>query len=208
MDKMERYFDDMYGKTKGRRFSEEPRPNVRLIPSAQKRRKGLIALEIGAGEGQNLIYLSKHGYVCTATDISSQALIRARKYAAEKGIKLATAKLDIRRESISGRYDCIIMALVLHNLQTEERYGAIKKIMKATRKNGINFISFYTERNGKKEMNLEPKLSFLGKDLEGSITKIYRQKGWKIIELRRYNSIMKNKEPCKITTVIARKIGS
>jgi len=49
---------------------------------------GMRCLEIGAGAGQNSIYLAKKGATCLATDISDQQLEFGRKIAAEENVNL------------------------------------------------------------------------------------------------------------------------
>ena len=122
---------------------------------------------------------------------------RAKKYANDAGIKAKFQRLDIRSQKIKGKYDLILLVQVLHNLQKKERHVAVKKIMEATNEDGINFISFYTERNGKKEF----------KGLESSsIRKLYGQKGFRELKLLRHNHRLQSGMSSKITTLIERRI--
>lgn len=195
MDRTERFFDKMYRATEGRRFSAEPRPHIKEIPRLQGYRKGSTELEIGGGEGQNSIFLAKEGYECTISDISVEALKRASRYAADAGISVMTRKLDIRTGKISGNYDCIVATLVFHNMKDGERYSAVGKMMAATSTGGINFLSFYTEREGKKEFS----------GLEEGVVSMYKEKGWKITRCYHNTTKLQNGKAAKVTTLIVQK---
>jgi 2-polyprenyl-3-methyl-5-hydroxy-6-metoxy-1,4-benzoquinol methylase len=193
VDKTENYFEDMYHNWKGRRFSDRPRRHIIRIPKLQRNEIGLTALEIGSGEAQNLIYLAKKGYSCTATDFSKEALLRAKRYANEAKVKISAKKLDIRNQKIGGKYDTIILTLVLHNIEEKDRLRVISKIMLATKRKGLNFISFYTEREGKQEF----------RGLEDKITLKYQKSKWKILFKQNDSGKLQNGKRCKITTIIA-----
>jgi len=70
---------------------------------------GLRCLEIGAGAGQNSIYLAKNGAKCLATDISDQQLSHGRALAAKENVEvefLCAAMEDLSVEE-HGTFDLI-----------------------------------------------------------------------------------------------------
>ena len=54
------------------------------------------ALDIGAGEGRNAIWLAKAGWSVTAVDVSEVGLVRAAERAAEEGVELECVVADWR----------------------------------------------------------------------------------------------------------------
>jgi SAM-dependent methyltransferase len=60
------------------------RPNPQLITEASRLAPGR-ALDVGAGEGADAIWLAEHGWTVTAVDISSVALARAAEHARAAG---------------------------------------------------------------------------------------------------------------------------
>lgn len=54
------------------------------------------ALDLGAGEGRNAVWLAKRGWHVTALDVSSVALSRAAARAAQEGLELDCVEADWR----------------------------------------------------------------------------------------------------------------
>ena len=54
------------------------------------------ALDLGAGEGRNAIWLAKRGWRVTVLDVSAVALTRAAERAAEEGVELDCVEADWR----------------------------------------------------------------------------------------------------------------
>jgi SAM-dependent methyltransferase len=64
------------------------RPNPQLITEASRLSPGR-ALDVGAGEGADAIWLAEHGWTVTAVDISRVALARAAEHARAAGDDVA-----------------------------------------------------------------------------------------------------------------------
>lgn len=67
---------------------------LRILPPLQA---GQRALELGAGAGQNSIFLASQGLHCTATDYSREQLRRGRRIAQEQGQELDFVWMDMDR---------------------------------------------------------------------------------------------------------------
>jgi len=70
-------------------------PNVFLAELAAGLAPGR-AIDLGAGEGRNAIWLAKRGWRVTALDVSAVALGRAAQRAAEEGVDLDCVEADWR----------------------------------------------------------------------------------------------------------------
>ena len=79
------FWDDRYGSAE-RIWSGNP--NQRLVEHVADLAPG-AALEVGCGEGADAIWLAAHGWHVTAVDVSSVALARAARQAAEAGPDVA-----------------------------------------------------------------------------------------------------------------------
>lgn len=64
------------------------KPNPNLVSQTQDLTAG-TALDAGAGEGADAIWLAEHGWRVTAIDLSTIALQRAAAHAAERGPQIA-----------------------------------------------------------------------------------------------------------------------
>lgn len=64
------------------------KPNPQLVAEVEKLSPG-TALEVGAGEGADSVWLAEQGWRVTGVDISPVALERAAAHAAERGAEIA-----------------------------------------------------------------------------------------------------------------------
>ena len=79
---------------------------LRLLPPL---RRGMRALELGCGGGQNSVFLAGKGLDCTAIDISSAQLAHARRSASRAGVSIRFILSPIERfaDKVSGSFDLI-----------------------------------------------------------------------------------------------------
>lgn len=67
------------------------------------------ALDIASGEGRNAVFLAKKGFQVEAVDISVVGLRKAKKLAAENGVKIQTVNADLNKYHIKpASYTAII----------------------------------------------------------------------------------------------------
>jgi 2-polyprenyl-3-methyl-5-hydroxy-6-metoxy-1,4-benzoquinol methylase len=103
-------------------------------------------LDIGAGAGQNCLYLAGRGFNVLATDISVVAIENIQAKARVKNVSLRTDIHDIVDEELENDFDVIICAAVLHHLYTEDALSVIQKIQQHTKPIGFNIINTFTKR--------------------------------------------------------------
>jgi SAM-dependent methyltransferase len=76
------------------------------------------ALDVACGTGRNALYLAANGFTVTAVDISSVALDRGRRAAAERGLTVewlcADLDEDPDRALPAGGFDVIVWARYVH----------------------------------------------------------------------------------------------
>jgi thioredoxin reductase len=71
------------------------------------------ALDAGAGEGADALWLAARGWHVTGADLSTTALERAAAQADQLGLQVRWQHLDLTREPASGTYD-LVSAFFLH----------------------------------------------------------------------------------------------
>ncbi|WP_246490511.1 class I SAM-dependent methyltransferase [Brevibacterium oceani] len=69
-------------------------PNEALVAAVGEMTPGRV-LDVGCGEGADVIWLAEHGWDATGIDLSTTAVDRARRAADERGIDAAFAVADI-----------------------------------------------------------------------------------------------------------------
>lgn len=86
------------------------RPDETLVELAGDLPPGR-ALDIGAGEGRNSLWLAARGWRVTAVDLSDVALGRLAEQAAEEGLEVTTAVADIKEFLAGGeQFDLVVLA--------------------------------------------------------------------------------------------------
>ncbi len=69
------------------------------------------ALDLGAGEGRNAVWLAEQGWTVTAVDFSHVAIDKARALAAERGVSVDAIVGDVTAVEIEdGEFDLVLLA--------------------------------------------------------------------------------------------------
>ncbi|MBS2962311.1 NAD(P)/FAD-dependent oxidoreductase [Actinocrinis puniceicyclus] len=100
----ERYRDYGHKHEHGHHWSGEP--NAVLVAEAADLAPG-TALDAGAGEGGDAVWLAARGWKVTAADLSSVALQRGRQRAEELGLEVTWLHADLALTPIQGVYDLV-----------------------------------------------------------------------------------------------------
>lgn len=82
------------------------RPNAHLVTVAGPLPPG-TALDLGAGEGGDALWLAGRGWRVTAVDVSATALDRLTARAAEAGVEVAVERHDLAATFPAGRFDLV-----------------------------------------------------------------------------------------------------
>ena len=108
----QQFWDDHYGEQE-QRFSG--RPNASLVDIVADLRPG-TALDLGAGEGGDAIYLAARGWRVTATDVSVTALARLTAAAERAGVaeRVTVEHGDLAEAFPGGTFD-LVTAAYLHS---------------------------------------------------------------------------------------------
>ncbi len=85
-------WDERYG---GAELVWSGNPNPQLVAEVDELTPG-TALDVGAGEGADAVWLARRGWTVTAVDFSKVALERVAEHAAEQGVEVATEQADVR----------------------------------------------------------------------------------------------------------------
>ena len=156
-------------------------PNRQLVAEAEGLEPG-TALDAGAGEGADTIWLAERGWQVTAVDISGVALGRAAEHAAKAGDEVA-ARIRWQREDLREwippeRAFDLVTSQYLH-LPGTLRSTLLARLAAAVRDGGTLLIV------GHHPMDLEttlqrpnhPELMFTGDELAGDLG----EDGWEIV---------------------------
>lgn len=98
-----------------------------LVEQVDKLPKGK-ALDIAVGEGRNAVFLAKKGFSVEGVDISQVGLRKAKKLAAENGVKIQTVNADLNKYKIKpDSYSVILNFYYLQRSLFPEIKAGLKK---------------------------------------------------------------------------------
>jgi tellurite methyltransferase len=135
------------------------------------------ALELGAGEGRNSLFLAENGFDVTAQDLSQVGIEKLRKSAEEKGLDVHTEIGDMQSFPIDKDYDVLISTNVLHHLPKQDALNLIKRMQLNTKLGGLNTIVTFTDKGDFYSSNPNTKKFF---PKEGELKDLYSE--WDILE--------------------------
>ena len=100
---------------------------------------------LAEGEGRNAVYLAALGHAVTAVDASAVGLEKARKLAAERGVRIATRVADLADFTIAPQHWDGVVAIFCH-LPPDLRRLVHRRIVTGLRPGGRFILEAYTPR--------------------------------------------------------------
>lgn len=162
----------------------------KLVKDILKFKTSGSALELGAGEGRNSIFLAKNGFQTTAQDISQVGLDRIETAAIKSNLKIKTEIKDIRALDPSEQYDVLICTFVLHHLTRDEALKTIKQIQQNTNPEGLNLIISFTKNGDFFKENVNTEKFYLESN---ELKMLYA--GWDVLEYEETEGEARRRKP-------------
>ena len=106
-----RFWDRLYS---GSTFRYGTRPNdfvvecVEHLVDSGTLSPGARAVDLGAGEGRNAVFLASVGFETTAIDASSQGIAKTRSLATRNHVAITTEVADIMDWTASSKFDLVV----------------------------------------------------------------------------------------------------
>lgn len=94
------------------------KPNDVLVAEVEGLPPG-TALDVGAGEGADAVWLAKRGWTVTAADLSTVALGRAREAAEREGVEITWLHADLAERPAAATYD-LVTSFFVHVPRTNQ----------------------------------------------------------------------------------------
>jgi SAM-dependent methyltransferase len=97
------------------------------------------ALDLGAGEGRNAVWLARLGWQVTAVDFSPVAVDRGRRLASERGMTVDWVQADLRDyRPDPAAFDAVVIAYL--HLAPADRTGVLRRAVTALAPGGTLFV--------------------------------------------------------------------
>jgi tellurite methyltransferase len=82
------------------------------------------AVDLGCGEGRDLVYFAKHGYRAVGVDLSTAGLAKATAWAKEEGLEVELVRADLVTFRVTAPYDLLYSSGSLTYIPPEAREQA------------------------------------------------------------------------------------
>ncbi|HHX11166.1 MAG TPA: methyltransferase domain-containing protein [Firmicutes bacterium] len=104
------------------------------------------AIDLGCGEGRDLIQFAKYGYESVGVDISMPGLKKAEAWAEEEGLVIRTLRSDLIDYRLSEEFDIIYSSGTLTYLPQYVRHDVFSNYKHFTRPGGLNAFNVFVEK--------------------------------------------------------------
>lgn len=161
-------------------FSAEPNATLKEFEHFLNKQSQII--EIGCGEGQNVLYLAKQGYCnIDAFDISEHGIAKLRQRCDAHNVHLNAFTADLTTWQFTQKYDLIMSFGTLHFVKKADWHAFINRAKQHTNAGGIHIMQLFTDTVPASE-DIAPFAVGLAKDAE--IKELY--KDWEILQFKSY----------------------
>jgi len=103
------------------------------------------AVDLGAGEGRNAVWLAKKGWTVTAVDFSEAALDKGRALAAEHGVGINFVQADATRYRPDNTVDLVVLSYL--QLETPDRLTVLDHARTWLNPGGTLFLIAHDQTN-------------------------------------------------------------
>lgn len=129
--------DEFYWGTEPNSFARKTLEFIRTSGSA---------LDLGAGEGRDAVLFAANGLDVLAVDVSENALRKAHRLAAERGVTLRTEAADLNAYAPRAGYGLVYSIGTVQYIAPENRAGQFDRLKAATVPGGINAVFAFANR--------------------------------------------------------------
>ncbi len=119
-------------------------PNRFVVQYLADRTPG-TAIDLGAGEGRNAVWLAQQGWEVTAVDYSAVGLAKARDMAAQAQVPLATVAEDVDAYDPPVPVDLVVMAYL--QLPDEQQVRLLRRVVDWLQPGGAVFVVAHDKAN-------------------------------------------------------------
>lgn len=161
-------------------FSENPNATIKEFEHLFD--KDWNILEVGCGEGQNVLYLAKQGYTeVDAFDISENGIKKLRKKCEIQGVRLNAYVDDLTKCRLQKKFDLVMSFGTLHFVEKEGWKRFLNHAKEHTNIGGIHIMQIFTDVVPASP-DIVPFAVGLAKDEE--LKDIYQD--WEILQFKSY----------------------
>ena len=104
-----------------------------------------VAVDVGAGEGRDAVYLAEEEFRTYAVDPVPAGLEKAERLADERGVEVETRRGDVNDLELPERVDLFYSIGTLQYLRPENREAQFRRFRDATREDGVHAVFAFVD---------------------------------------------------------------
>lgn len=174
------FWEETYLKDDVMTFSVEPNGTIKEFEHLLKKQSNI--LEVGCGEGQNVLYLTEQGYCnIDAFDISEAGIAKLKKQCKIKHLNMNAFVDDLTTYSFDKKYDWIMSFATLCFVEKSAWKQFISRAKENTNADGIHIMHIFTDT-----VPASPDIApfAIGLAKENEMKEMYGD--WKILQFQSY----------------------
>lgn len=174
------FWEEAYQNMENITFSSKPNKTIQEIEELLK--KDCNILEVGCGEGQNVLYLAKKGYCnIDAFDLSEYGIAKLKKLCEMQEVDMNAFVDDLTTYTFDKMYDLVMSFGTLHFVSKKGWTEFINRAKVHTNIGGIHIMQIFTDTVPASD-DIAPFAIGLAKDEE--IKQLYYD--WEILQFQSY----------------------
>lgn len=174
------FWEETYKEENVMTFSAEPNKTVKAFEHLLTKQSSI--LDVGCGEGQNVLYLAKQGYCnIDAFDLSESGIAKLKKLCALNGLHINAFVQDLTTCTFGKQYDWIMSFATLCFVPKDEWKRFICKAKAHTNVGGVHIMHIFTD-TVPASADIAPLAVGLAHD--GEIKEMYAD--WEILQFQSY----------------------
>ena len=204
-ERMIPFWEETYQNDNVMTFSIEPNRTIREFEYLLDRQSNI--LEVGCGEGQNVLYLAKQGYCnIDAFDISENGISKLKKLCELSSVDINAFVQDLSTYTFDKRYDLIMSFATLCFVKKSTWKQFINEAKTNTSVGGIQIMHIFTD-TVPASADIAPFAIGLAKD--GELKELYND--WQILQFQSYTFEDEHSNVPKhmhsVNKIVARKVN-
>ena len=117
----------------------------RTVELFGKNTKGNV-VDLGCGEGKDMIHFAKNGFRVTGVDISTPGLEKAQQWATQEGLDVGTIRASLNEFSLDNMFDVVYSSGTLTYISPMARKDKFQNYKDHTAIGGVNVFNVFVEK--------------------------------------------------------------
>jgi len=107
---------------------------------------GSKVIDLGCGEGKDIIHFARHGFQAVGVDLSEPGLQKARQWADHEGLKIQTVQASLNEFTLTQMFDVVYSSGTLTYISPVLRKEKFMNYKEHTQVGGLNVFNVFVEK--------------------------------------------------------------